>query len=398
MKHFLQISFLALAALTACTSKQNNETPLPTPAENLLVRIDTLMNHGIMYGHQDDPFYGITWMWDRNDRSDTKELVGSYPAVMGFDLGGLEENHTANLDSVPFEWIRTEAVRQYERGGIITFSWHPRNPITNTSSGQKFPEGSAWDISDTTVVKSILPGGEKHEMFVGWMDKVTDFLCSLKTTDGQQVPFILRPWHEYNGSWFWWGQKLCSDEEFTGLWNMFQDHVNNATVCNSCKKGGNECCKKSSNECCEKGGSEKLGNYIVWSFSPNLDGMWTDERFAQRYPGNDRVDLLGCDAYQWGSEAAFTMGLTNDLDFLSAFAQKNGKPLAMTECGKQNSTIPDWFSRVFFPVVDNYRLSYFLLWRNWHQEHFGASKDAPTADDFKQLAADKRMMLLNDIH
>jgi len=372
MKHLLRSSLLALSvltSLTACSTKPSNETSIPTPAENLLVRIDTLMNHGIMYGHQDDPFYGITWMWDRNDRSDTKELVGSYPAVMGFDLGGLEEEgHIANLDSVPFEWIRTEVIRHYERGGIVTFSWHPRNPLTNTSAGQKFPEGSAWDISDTTVVKSILPGGAQHEKFANWMNKVTDFLCSLKTANGEQVTFILRPWHEYNGSWFWWGQKLCTDEEFVGLWNMFQDHVNS-----------------------------KLNGYVVWAFSPNLDGMWTEERFASRYPGNDRVDLLGCDAYQWGTEEAFTMGLTNDLDFLSAFAQKNNKPLAMTECGKQNSTTPDWFSRVFFPVTDKYRLSYFLLWRNWNAEHFGVSKDAPTAEDFKQLAEDKRFLLLNDL-
>lgn len=368
MKHHLFLSFVIAVTCTACSSSQPQQQ-LPTAADLLLERIDTLMNHGIMYGHQDDPFYGISWMWDTNDRSDTKELLGDYPGVMGFDLGGLEEEgHTANLDSVPFEWIRKESIRHYERGGIITFSWHPRNPITDQPYNQVFPEGSAWDLTDSTVVKNILPNGKYHEKFVGWMDKVADFLSSLRTDNGQAIPFILRPWHEYNGSWFWWGHDLCSDEEFVGLWNMFQDHINS-----------------------------KLQGNVVWAFSPNLDGWWNTERFMKRYPGNDRVDMLGCDAYQWGSEEAFCEGLTSDLNFLSAFAQQAGKPLAMTECGKQNSTTPDWFSRVFFPITDQYRLSYFLPWRNWHKEHFGASKDAPTANDFEQLYNDKRFLLLNDI-
>lgn len=359
MKRLLHLSVWALVALTAC-SKQPASTQQPSPAQSLLTRIDTLQQHGIMYGHQDDPFYGINWMWDRNGRSDTKELVGDYPAVMGFDLGGLEEEgHTANLDSVPFEWMRTEVIRHHERGGIVTFSWHPRNPLTG---------GTAWDVSDTATVSSILPGGAQHEKFVGWMNKVTTFLSSLKDKDNNPIPFILRPWHEYNGSWFWWGQNICTDEQFVALWNMFQQHVNS-----------------------------KLSNNVVWAFSPNLDGLWTEERFLNRYPGNSCVDLLGCDAYQWGSEEDFAQGLTADLDFLSAFAKQAGKPLAMTECGKKNSTTPDWFSRVFFPIIDHYQLSYFLLWRNWQAEHFGASKDAPTADDFKQMVEAGRFKLVNDI-
>lgn len=370
MSKILPLAIAAFSMLSACTTKPATQDQTePSTAQSLIERIDTLMNHGIMYGHQDDPFYGITWKWDRNGRSDTKELVGSYPAVMGFDLGGLEENHTANLDSVPFEWIRYEAIRHYERGGIVTFSWHPRNPITDLETPQPFPEGSAWEVTDKTVVESILEGGANHEKFVSWMNKMTDFLASLKTADGQPIAFILRPWHEYNGSWFWWGQDNCTDEQFLSLWNMFQDHVNS-----------------------------KLYDNVVWSFSPNLDGQWTEERFLKRYPGNERVDLLGCDAYQWGTEESFTQGLKADLDFLSAFATAQGKPLAMTECGKQNSTIPDWWSRIFFPVVDNYRLSYFLPWRNWSEEHFGASKDAPTADDFKKLADEKHFQLLNDIN
>lgn len=350
---------IVLTALCSCQPKKKTaEIVIRTPQEKLIARMDTLRNHGVMYGHQDDPFYGITWSWEK-DRSDTKELVGDYPAVMGFELGGIEVDNECNLDSVPFVWMRKEIINHYQRGGIITISWHPRNPRT---------EGTAWDVSDTTVVRNILPGGEQHELFVSWMQKVGNFLKTLKLQDGRSVPIILRPWHEYNGSWFWWGEKLCTPEQFKQLWCMFQDYIN-----------------------------EQLPTNIVWSFSPNLQGNWTEQAFTQRYPGNDRVDLLGCDAYQWGSEKDFISGLSADLAFLNDFAQKNDLLFAMTECGKQNSTTPDWWSRVFLPLLQDYPVCYFLPWRNWHAEHFGASKDAPTADDFRQLYENHQFQLLQDI-
>ena len=55
-----------------------------TPAEQLKVRLQKLLNKGIMLGHQDDPMYGTTWKWDEG-KSDVLLTTGDYPAVMGFD-------------------------------------------------------------------------------------------------------------------------------------------------------------------------------------------------------------------------------------------------------------------------------------------------------------------------
>src|SRR3712207_8001382 len=68
-----------------------------TPAEKLIKRLKKIQKRGVMIGHQDDPVYGTTWKWDKQ-RSDVKELVGSYPAVMGFDLGEIELENGKNLD------------------------------------------------------------------------------------------------------------------------------------------------------------------------------------------------------------------------------------------------------------------------------------------------------------
>ena len=119
-------------SLFACATKQSETQK--TAAQQLLERLDSLCQKGIMYGHQDDPMYGLTWEYDK-DSSDVKNVCGDYPAIMGFDLGGIEMGDEKNLDSVPFTRMREEIQNHYRRGGIITLSWHPRNPVTTIDGG-----------------------------------------------------------------------------------------------------------------------------------------------------------------------------------------------------------------------------------------------------------------------
>lgn len=380
----LSIGVLFLLGLPANAAK-------PLPRQQLINRMAKIQQKGYMYGHQDDPFYGITWEWD-NDRSDTYELVGDYPGVMGFDLGGLEMGDAKNLDSVPFTRMRQEIIRQHERGGIVTISWHPRNPLLGTTAWIEKDitayneavaalkkigrEDLATQIDDPrSTVKSILPGGKMADKYLVWLKRITDFLVMLKDKKGNQVPVIFRPWHENNGNWFWWGQANCSDADFHALWNLTQDYVNAVEV----------------------GNGLTLRDYIVWSYSPNLQGNWTEEKWMVRYPGDDRVDLIGEDAYQWGSEADFKTQLDADLALITKIAKEHGKLIAMTECGYQNSPDATWWQRVFKSIIEKYPVCYFLPWRNYSKEHFGASKDAKTADDFKEWAKGKKMLFVKGI-
>ena len=385
MRKLLTISVIVLFQLLAANAAK------PLPRQQLINRMAKIQLKGYMYGHQDDPFYGISWEWD-NDRSDTYDLVGDYPGVMGFDLGGLEMGDAKNLDSVPFTRMRQEIIRQHERGGIVTISWHPRNPLLGTTAWIEKDitayneavaalkkigrEDLATQIDDPrSTVKSILPGGKMADKYQVWLKRITDFLVTLKDKKGNQVPVIFRPWHENNGNWFWWGQANCSDADFHALWNLTQDYVNAVEV----------------------GNGLTLRDYIVWSYSPNLQGNWTEEKWMVRYPGDDRVDLIGEDAYQWGSEADFKTQLDADLALITKIAKEHGKLIAMTECGYQNSPDATWWQRVFKPIIEKYPVCYFLPWRNYSKEHFGASKDAKTADDFKEWAKGKKMLFVKGI-
>lgn len=331
-----------------------------TQAAQLIQRMQRLQRRGIMFGHQDDPFYGLGWRYEEG-RSDVRDVVGDYPAVMGFELGGIELGAEKNIDGVPFDVMRREMLAHHKRGGIITISWHSRNPLTG---------GTAWDVKNDAareVVRSVLPGGEKQELFRQWLDRVTAFLASLRDDGGRPLPVIFRPWHENSGGWFWWGRGLCTAEEYKALWNLTQDHI----------------------RC-------TLPDNIVWSWSPNY-GFEPD--VPDTYPGHDRVDLIGLDAYQQpNGEQQFVTQLPKDLATLSELAAEGGKLLALTECGYQ--CIPDstWWTRVLLPQLKPFCLSYFLVWRNeGKRQYFAPALGTKDAEDFRQMVKDKRVLMAKDI-
>ena len=234
--------------LMACTPS------MKTPKEELAQRLKDLSSKGqIAYAHQDTYAYGHTWCVedyenDPLDRSDVKDVCGQYPAMVGFDLGDIEHGVDRNLDGVPFGLMRKAALQHIARGGMVTFSWHPDNLVTG---------GDAWDVSSASVVSSILPGGEKNAEFRVWLQRAADFFESLG-----DVAVIFRPWHENLASWFWWGGKLCTPQEYQELYRM--------TWLYFVKERG-------------------LTN-ILWCYSPN--GPIPAEEYMSRYPGEEFVDIL----------------------------------------------------------------------------------------------------------
>ncbi|MBP1531153.1 MAG: hypothetical protein ILA39_03365 [Bacteroidaceae bacterium] len=334
--------------------------PRQTPAagrETLLQRLKSLSDRGIMFGHQDAPFYGLDWQWDRG-RSDVLAVCGDYPAVMGFELGGIEMGDEKNLDSVPFNRIREELLAHVRRGGIATISWHSRNPLTG---------GTAWDNKNKEVVRSILPEGSQYQKFQLWMLRLSSFLQSLCDEHGRPVPFIFRPWHENSGGWFWWGKGLCSSEEYKALWNCLQDRLL----------------------------ADGLTN-IVWSWSPNF-GYPSD--IFDTYPGDERVDIIGLDAYQHrGGEKDFISTLNKDLTQLCNYAKKANRLVALTECGYQNLPDSTWWTRVLKPQIQKYPLCYFLVWRNAdNRQYFAPAPTTHDAPDFRRMVGDSKILMLKDI-
>lgn len=317
----------------------------------------------ILYGHQDDLMYGHSWRAAENEteflRSDILSVAGEYPAVYGLDLGGIETGSANNLDNNYFTAMRASAIQHHLREGIVTFSWHPRNPLTG---------GDAWDISSKEVVASVLEGGQCHEKFMGWLSLAADYLESFKTPDGQSVPIIFRPWHEHTGSWFWWGRDLCTVEQYKALWKMTFDYLS----------------------------KERGLHNLVWAYSPGAGGV-TKEIYMERWPGDEMVDIIGVDCYHYGSAESYTAELTNALDIMVEIGKEHGKMLALTETGYESIPQADWWTGVLYPAICKYPLAYVLTWRNAcdRETHFYAPFPGQiSAEDFKTFASKENIALL----
>ena len=346
---------LSVFAIGLCVSlsaqKWQPADPDATPeAKQLFARLMKIQEKGVMYGHQDDLMTGRTWRYEP-DRSDTKEAVGDYPGLVGFELGELELGGRYSLDSVAFANMTERARWWHKQNGIITVSWHVVNPITSQWPGIKEPNGagSAWEVAmlsanELNAVKSILPGGINHAMFNTWLDRLVRFFRTWRDDDGQLIPFIFRPWHEHSGNFFWWGRTRCYDEEFAELWRYTVKYLR-----------------------------ERGLNNILYAY--NTDKVYSIEEYLAGYPGDEYIDMLSIDWYGEGEE--FNKNVDNALKFTSVLAEEKGKLHALSECGPISADLQK--------ILAKYKSSYILTWR--HAPPRGGVVRTVAAPTETQLAA-----------
>jgi hypothetical protein len=136
---------------------------------------------------------------------------------------------------------------------------------------------------------------------------------------------------------------------------------------------------------------------LLWAYSPGMASNLDEAKYLERYPGNDRIQLVGIDGYQWGSKEDFVTQLDANLAMLIKFAADRGKIPALTECGLKNLTDPTWWTSTLTPVLDKYQISYFLVWRNYKEEWFGPSPSKPDAPYFNEMYAKKNVLFLKEI-
>ncbi len=313
------------------SNNSKNDLPVDKKATsqtvNLYHNLKTLQLKGTMFGHQDDLAYGVGWKYVPG-KSDVKEVTGDYPAVYGFELGRLEIDQPVNLDSVPFDKMKNYIREVYDRGGVVTLSWHLNNPLTGKT---------AWDPAPGTVA-SILPGGIKNELYKTWLDKVANFILSLKGKNGEYIPIIFRPFHELNGNWFWWGKDHCTPEELKELWHFTVSYLRDT----------------------------KNIHQLLYAY--NTDRFSSKEEYLLKYPGDEWTDITGFDIYQRKSGADGNAEFIKDADkmftMLEEIAFEKNKIPALTEFGYGRVPDSTWWTNVFYKALGYHKISYALTWRN----------------------------------
>lgn len=329
---------IGMAICLTAVAQQVPIDPMATPETKALYRhLAQLPSSGFLFGHQDDLAYGVGWQYG-NGLSDVKKVTGSYPALYGWELGRIELDQAVNLDSVPFDQMRSFIREGYKRGGVITISWHLNNPLTGKT---------AWDPAVAGTIPAILPGGNKNQLYNDWLDKVATFISSLTDEKGVKIPVILRLFHELNGDWFWWGGKNCSPDEIKSLWKYTVGYLRD----------------------------KKKIHHLLYAF--NTDRFQSESAYFDRYPGKEWVDIVGFDVYQANSIASnsdFSAAFEKMLSMITHIAADQGKIPALTEFGYNQLPDSSWWTKVFLPALKKHPVAYVMAWRNAGMKKDGSSE------------------------
>ncbi|MCI1978970.1 MAG: glycoside hydrolase family 26 protein [Bifidobacteriaceae bacterium] len=339
----------------------------------LYARLRSIEGKYALFGHQSD--FSIKRAADAE--SDTVEATGTYPAVFGFDVGGIETKHDGPELWAFEENLRTQMQKVDRLGGIITVSWHSVNPITGGGYGHNMADHS---------IRAVLPEGSRHESYREQIDRASRFFKSLVSEDGSPIPVVWRPYHEHNGDWFWWcigrfdGEIDNEEAEFIDLWKMTQSRFMSNGVHN-----------------------------LLYASSPDRSRFGVDDYsrtgYFRGYPGDEYVDILGLDDYidigrfdNSGTRETIYNDFVHVLTRLSEAAARHGKMSACTEIGTPNDLagagVKPWtgfLDKAARANTETKKILWYLTWTNSMKPEetniYGnpLSSDA-TGADFKEFA------------
>jgi mannan endo-1,4-beta-mannosidase len=318
--------------------------------------LKALSQKEIIFGHQNSTEYGVLWKGD-SLRSDVRDVTGSFPGLYGWDFESIPRTDSEKISHRVPRLVR----EAYARGGINTFSWHMNNPVTGR-----------WFYDTTVAVKYILPGGKYFHQYLRVLDTLADYCRQLVDERGRPIPIIFRPFHEFDGSWFWWGKHFCTSKEFIKLWQITVEYLRSY---------------------------KKIRNFL-YAFSPDRY-FWDENGYLERYPGDGYVDIIGMDDYtdfKLGEDTS--QWVQRKLKIITAIAEKKQKIAAFTETGSE--LIPDsaWWTHTLYAALDNdsVRIAYVMVWRNAHKKHFFAPYPGhPSAKDFIEFRKKPKMIFEDDL-
>ena len=309
----------------------------------------------VLFGHQNDNSRTVS-----GGASDTKDITGSYSALIAYDSLALSGSELGVSTSEGTATILKAAKEAAKEGALISLCTHMPNFATMKAEGSSdfsaYGFESSKDLSGNCA-ENILPGKSCNDLYNRYLDMIAQFALDLQK---EGIPVIFRPLHENNGGWFWWGSS-CSAETYKALYRYTVDYLQSKGVHN-----------------------------FIYEYSPNGPIM-TEEQFLSRYPGDDYVDILAFDYYDDYAEGAtqlnetFFDNLQTSCEVIKGLAEVRGKVAAIAEAGVRvtkasgdsNGLLEEenpitgkgWYNKVN-EVCAETGMSYFMLWANFSNQNF----------------------------
>ena len=284
------------------------QTSVPPPvnrhaspeARELLRYLDSISGKYTITGQHNYPNEGSRW----TDR--TYDITGKYPGLYGVDFGFSGEDDKDSILSRP-DMIE-EVERQYRNGSVIAVTWHEVRPTDDEPV--TFHDSVQAHLTDFEWKELLTPGTDLYKRWCAQVDVIAGYLAQLHDA---HVAVLFRPYHEMNGTWFWWGWRPGKNGS-AALYRQLYDRLVNV---------------------------HHLDN-LVWVWNVNAPSQAAGP-FADYFPGAEYVDVLSVDNY-----GEFKQSFYDDI-----LALAGDKPVALAEVG----TLPSL--EVF---QQQPKWTYFMIW------------------------------------
>lgn len=382
MKKLAFILLLFTATFISCVNEERlfdaDETREPIELEQTTKFVDANLNQqakdlhrklieitekGIAFGQQAPFGIGNNFPVANRLEEDFFEVTGDHPAIVGFDLELIALQSDFKIDGVSLldefiDKITKAVVTAHENGSIITFSWHQSN-----FRQFDFRE----EVNYNGIVKELLEDGMYRAEFINRLQNAAKLFNNLVDANGNAIPVLFRPWHEMNGDFFFWGEKFRTTDEFTTLW---KDTVRMLT-------------------------EDFNVHNLLYVYAPNW--VSSASEYMRNYPGDDYVDMLGVDVYDFSNRRFLTNAIRN-LRIVEDIAKEKNMLFALTETGLENVTKNDWWTDRLYKAIRSSSITYAMVWRNDTKSFFHAPYlGHPSENDFKEFLDKGLLLLRNDL-
>ena len=341
-----------------------------TETAALFYNLRNLGKSKTLIGQQD----AFNSFYQNSGSSDIKKTTGNDPSILGSDFMFItdKDNPNNNWYVQQENKIIQDTKDAYAKGMINTFCWHLREPYNEKS----FYSADMTSEQRTDAFKSLAPGGKFNDWYKKKLEKVASVVSNLKDTNGKQIPIIFRPFHEFDGNWFWWGANYCTAEEYISVYRFTVNYLRDT----------------------------KNVHNILFAFSPD-NSYTTPSSYLSRYPGDDYVDVLGMDNYgDFDNKGTSGASLANSkLKLISDLAISKNKIAALTETGyRVTSTTPainNWFSTYLYDAItnNNLQIAYVMFWSNTSSGYYVPTPGNSNVADFQNFTLKSKIILQNNI-
>ena len=223
--------------------------------------------------------------------------------------------------------------------------------------------------SASTDVLSAISSGERDAYIDNWIEGFINWRNSYPAD--AQPSIMLRFGHEFNGTWYPWGNK---PEELKTAWRYLHDRFVAAGI----------------------------NDAVGWVWCANNVDVDDYSDISQYYPGDDYVDWLSLDGYNWGSNYSFTSWKSFDETFSQQYVKMvtlaPSKPVMLAEVSStEPHDVPDatwnqdgddsdmaeskeaWVTDMMQSIESNYPAIKSIVWFNTNKElSWGLNLDGNT--------------------